>query len=68
MTESIKLQFVREKDLSSQVIAWFSAGHVSHVDTVLDDGRLLGARSDRVGGEADIQRARLQNRIYEYAP
>jgi hypothetical protein len=41
-----RTQFVCEKDLLSQVIAWFSAGHVSHVDIVLDDGQLLGARSD----------------------
>lgn len=46
----IKLQFVCEKAISSQVIAWFSAGHFSHVDALLDDGYLLGARSDRVGG------------------
>ena len=51
MTESIKLQFVRENDLASRVIAWFSAGHFSHVDTVLDDGQLLGARDDSVGGK-----------------
>lgn len=50
MTEFIRLQFVRERDFSSQVIAWFSAGHVSHVDTLLDDDQLLGARSDSVGG------------------
>jgi uncharacterized protein YycO len=47
----IKLQFVCEKAISSQVIAWFSAGHFSHVDAVLDNGTLLGARSDRVGGK-----------------
>lgn len=46
----ILFQFVCEKAISSQVIAWFSTGHFSHVDAVLDDGSLLGARSDRVGG------------------
>lgn len=45
MTE-IKLQFVREKAFSSEIIAWFSSGHLSHVDYVLDNGKLLGARSD----------------------
>ncbi len=48
--KKILLQFVCEKAISSQLIAWFSAGHFSHVDAVLDDGSLLGARSDRVGG------------------
>ena len=49
---SIRLQFVCENALSSQVIAWFSAGHFSHVDAVLPgpNGNLLGARSDSVGG------------------
>ena len=33
------------------MIEWFAHGaDFSHVDTVLPDGRLLGARSDRVGG------------------
>ncbi len=32
------------------MIEWFSQGIYSHVDTVLPDGRLLGARSDVVGG------------------
>jgi hypothetical protein len=48
---AIKLQFVREAALSSQAIAWFSAGHLSHVDAVLPDGRLLGSRDDLVGGK-----------------
>jgi uncharacterized protein YycO len=51
MTEEIHLQFVCEALLSSQIIAWFSAGHFSHVDCLLDDGTLLGARSDLVGGK-----------------
>ena len=41
-----RYQFVRLDDCVSKAIAWFSAGHFSHVDIVLDDGRLLGARSD----------------------
>lgn len=35
--------------LSSRAIAWFSAGHFSHVDCILPSGGLLGARSDRIG-------------------
>jgi hypothetical protein len=47
---SIKLQFVREGNPLSGGIAWFSAGQFSHVDTLLDDGRLLGARSNSIKG------------------
>ncbi len=46
----IRLQFVLGKGVSSKTIAWFSAGHFSHVDIVLPDNRLLGARSDAPGG------------------
>jgi hypothetical protein len=46
----ISLQFVAERALGSAAIGWFSAGHLSHVDAVLPDGLLFGARSDRVGG------------------
>ena len=47
----IKLQFVCEAALSSQVIAWFSSGHFSHVDAVLNNGYLIGARYDTCGGQ-----------------
>lgn len=48
----IRWQFVCEADLASRTIAWFSAGHFSHVDCVLDedDDALIGARSDHVAG------------------
>src|SRR5271170_1819481 len=45
----IRLQFVLGRGISSQAIAWFSAGHFSHVDAILKDGTLLGARSDQIG-------------------
>jgi hypothetical protein len=48
----IQLQFVAENDPLSKLIQWFSAGEFSHVDAVLPDGLLLGARSDCVGGIA----------------
>lgn len=48
---TIQLQFVCEADLSSQAIAWFSQGHFSHVDAILPDGSLLGARDDSAGGQ-----------------
>ena len=47
----MKLQFVRGGDLASSAIGWFSAGHLSHVDAILADGGLLGARSDSIGGK-----------------
>ena len=59
----IRLQFVCEASLSSWTIAWFSAGHFSHVDCLLDDGMLLGARADRVGGKS----AGVQIRPPDYA-
>jgi hypothetical protein len=47
----IVLQFVRGTELDSKLIEWFGGGPLfSHVDSVLSDGRLLGARSDAVGG------------------
>lgn len=42
MAPSVTLQFCREARLSSMLIAWFSAGTLSHVDAVLPEG-LLGA-------------------------
>jgi hypothetical protein len=46
----IRLQFVLGKALSSRLIAWYGQGYggYSHVDAVLSDGSLLGARSDRI--------------------
>lgn len=46
----IRLQFVLGTGISSQAIAWFSAGSFSHVDAILPSGLLIGARSDAVGG------------------
>ena len=46
----ITLQFVAEANLPSWGIRYWTAGPFSHVDTVLDDGQLLGARAD--GGVA----------------
>lgn len=47
----IRLQFVLAAGPASRLIAWFGAGGFSHVDAVWTHGSLLGARSDRVGGE-----------------
>jgi len=47
----ITLQFVQGNDWQGQLIEWFSHGaDYCHVDTVMPDGKLLGARSDNVGG------------------
>jgi uncharacterized protein YycO len=59
----IVLQFICEDSLASSAIAWFSAGAISHVDCVLDDNTLLGARSDKVGGRP----AGVQIRPVNYA-
>lgn len=47
----MRLQFVCGQDLSSKLIAWYGNGYGgwSHVDAVLPDGSLLGARNDAIG-------------------
>lgn len=45
------LQFVRGKDFGAKAIMWFSHAPYSHVDTVLPNEQLYGARSDKVGGQ-----------------
>jgi hypothetical protein len=49
----MRLQFVLGSDVSSRLISWWGQGYggFSHVDAVLSDGTLLGARSDKVGGQ-----------------
>jgi hypothetical protein len=43
---SITLQFITCSDPGSWAIRTFQRGWCSHVDSVMDDGRLLGARLD----------------------
>lgn len=51
MMAAISLQFSLQADLSSELITWFGHGApFSHVDSILGDGSLLGARSDVVAG------------------
>lgn len=59
----IRLQFVLGSGWSSRLIAWYGQGFGgwSHVDAVLPDGRLLGARSDTVGGQPPGVRIRPAN-------
>jgi hypothetical protein len=47
---SIRLQFVEGTGLGSGLIKLFGHGLYSHVDSVLPDGTLLGARSDVMSG------------------
>ena len=47
---SIRLRFVLGKGRASRFIAWYSGAPLSHVDAVMPNGKLLGARSDVVGG------------------
>ena len=46
----IRLQFSAMADPASEAIKIFERGWPSHVDAVMDDGSLLGARHDAVGG------------------
>lgn len=54
----IRAQLVRGAGISSSLIAWQGSGIYSHADIVLPDGRLLGARSDAVGGQPPGVRVR----------
>ncbi len=49
----VSLQFVLGRSFPSRLIAWYGQGYggFSHVDGVLEDGSLIGARSDSVGGQ-----------------
>lgn len=46
----IRLHFSYAGGLSSEAIRVFERGGPSHVDAILPDGTLLGARADRIGG------------------
>lgn len=55
MTEFLRFQFSRQDDLTSDLIALGGAGDFSHVDIVLPNGSLLGARSDHIDGLTGVQ-------------
>lgn len=57
------LQFVYNPGLSGFAIALKGGIDLSHVDAVLDDGRLLGARYDNPGGFG--KGVRIRDRNYE---
>jgi hypothetical protein len=66
----IRLQFVAASGFLSGLIRWFSHGAggvgISHVDAVLPDGRLLGARFDKADGVRGvaIRRPNYEKWIY----
>lgn len=45
-TTKVEVQFVLGTGISSSAIAWFGGGAFSHVDAVMPDKTLIGARSD----------------------
>lgn len=55
MTDYLRFQFSRQDDLTSDLIALGGAGEFSHVDIVLPNGCLLGARSDHIDGLTGVQ-------------
>ena len=55
------LQFSAMSDAGSEAIKIFERGWPSHVDLVLGDGTLLGARSDSVGGKPPGVQIRVAN-------
>ena len=59
----ITLQFVLGADLASRAIAFWGQGYggFSHVDAVLSDGTLLGARNDVAGDQPAGVRIRPAN-------
>lgn len=61
----IQLQFVQGNGVGSQAIAWFSSGHFSHVDIVLPDGKLLGARSDNADGVKGVAIRRANYEVWK---
>lgn len=64
MPQAIILQFATETSLGSGLIRFYGHGWCSHVDAVLPDGRLLGARNDVLMGVP----AGVQIRPPGYAP
>lgn len=50
MSGQIVMQFAGSSSLTSRLIQWFGHGQFAHVDTVMPDGTLLGARNDVMAG------------------
>jgi uncharacterized protein YycO len=67
----IVMQFAGSSSITSRLIQWFDHGEFAHVDTVLTDGTLLGARDDVMDGcpsgvqirSADYQQGYVLKRV-----
>lgn len=46
---SVRYQFVKDTGIGAALIRWRSRSPYSHVDLVLPDGNLLGARDSKIG-------------------
>jgi hypothetical protein len=64
--EMIRYQFVASAALTSRLIAWWGSGYASHgyshVDCLMVNGDLIGARWDDVGGGSGV---RVRSQFYE---
>lgn len=47
---TISLQFASSTSLGGRIIEWYDHGRFAHVDSILPDGSLLGARDDVCSG------------------
>jgi hypothetical protein len=65
---AITLQFVTCSDPGSWAIRTFQRGWCSHVDSVMDDGRLLGARPDAGVAGVQIRPPNYQKFVRQLAP
>lgn len=54
-------QFVGTRGFVSRMVEWKGAGRYSHVDLVMPNENLLGARSDRTGGKPSGVQVRPPN-------
>jgi uncharacterized protein YycO len=50
MSAAVNLQFSTKNDFGGDAIRFFDHGKYSHVDAILSDGSLLGARNDLLAG------------------
>lgn len=69
LLNAIRLQYSTEAGIGSAIIRWWTDSQWSHVDAVLPDGRLLGARPDYPVRQSDgTMQTGVQIRPAGYAP
>jgi hypothetical protein len=68
VARKIALSFVCGADISSKLIAWYGNGYggFSHVDSILSDGTLAGARNDKIQYKDETLPAGFQIRPKDY--